>query len=347
MEIKKSSIDIVKSLSLENVQNLENYARTTVSDYYIKRGSFCFKNSIIKTSCVSIFEADWKYTRVCVKELMLQQNHDVLKTIHRVDSGTFKKPSRKSSGRNGGSGRKLKDEDIKPENNLGKEIQNELLLLSKCIHPKIVQFLGFSKDKTSVYLIFEYMHNGNLYEFIKTSSDKLTAIEKIQIFLDITSALHYLHTRSPNKIIHRDIKPSNILVNKHCEAKLADFGISKILQLNNEDNSKKNSHEKGTYVWMAPEVVNGDEYSYGADIYSLGLVMHFVWTEKVPFHEYKVNTVQLMFMKIQNTLELPDIEGNAKLNQLIKSCTTFDMQERPVASSVIEALYEILDSEKN
>lgn len=330
-----TSSSVVKSLSLENIRNLEGFARTTVSDYYIQTSAFKFKNTIFKNNKVSIYEADWKFSRVCVKKIALQSetiiDHEVKKNIQQ------KKNTRRHSFQNIVKSQK---NEISETEGLNNEIYNELLLLSKCIHPKIVQFFGFSKDNDSLYLIFEYMANGNLQDYVKSYS--LTVLEKINILIDVTIALHYLHTRYPNKIMHRDIKPSNILLNEYKEAKLSDFGISKIQ--NKNDKSHDNSSEKGTYIWMAPEVLVGNAYNQTADIYSLGLVMYFLWSENLPFYQYHLNTVQLMLKKSKYEVE-PNLDEikNAQLKDLIGMCVSRNMTERPSAEYIIKVLYDILD----
>lgn len=282
----------MKSMSYENILTLQNIARTTVSDYYIRKDEIKFKNTIYKTDNVNIYEGEWRYERICVKEIALNE-----------------------------------------------EINNELFVLSKCIHPKIVQFLGFTKHLDTVAIVFEYMENGNLLEFLK--NNKLSNTKKINIMIEIAIAINYLHNRNPQTIIHRDIKPTNVLVNKHGNIKLSDFGISKIIH--KVDTSCDNSHEKGTYIWMAPEVVMGINYNHTADIYSLGLVMYFIWTEKLPFEELKLITVQLMFMKIKNELVVAEIQNNEDLNILIKLCTSYDKYERPNCEEIINKLYDILE----
>lgn len=293
-DIINSPTRIKSTMSFENIGALQNIARTTVSDYYIKKNEIKFKNTIYKTENVNIYEAEWRYERICVKEIALNE-----------------------------------------------EINNELFVLSKCIHPKIVQFLGFTKQADTVSVVFEYMDNGNLSEYMK--NNKLTKEQKIDIMIEITIAINYLHNRNPETIIHRDIKPTNILVNKYGNIKLSDFGISKIIQ--KIDTSCDNSHEKGTYVWMAPEVVMGINYNHTADIYSLGLLLYFIWTEKLPFEELKLITVQLMFMKIKNELSIAPIDDNEELNNLIKACTSYDKYERPSSSEIINILYDM--QEKN
>ena len=283
-------------MSCENIGALQNIARTTVSDYYIKKNEIKFKNTIYKTEYVNIYEGEWRYERICVKEIAVNR-----------------------------------------------EINNELFVLSKCIHPKIVQFLGFTKQSDTVSIIFEYMDNGNLVEYMK--NNKLTKEQKIKIMIEITIAINYLHNRYPETIIHRDIKPTNILVNMYGNIKLSDFGISKIIQ--KVDSSCDNSHEKGTYIWMAPEVVMGINYNHTADIYSLGLLMYFIWTDKLPFEELNLITVQLMFMKIKNELSIASIEDNRELNDLIHACTSYDKYERPNSSEIINILYDMQENNQS
>lgn len=210
-------------------------------------------------------------------------------------------------------------------------ICNELFVLSKCIHPKIVQFLGFNRQEDNVYIVFEYMENGNLFEYLRNHD--LTPIQKIDIMLDVSIALHYLHNRYPAMVIHRDIKPTNILIDKNGDAKLSDFGISKIIQ-----RGASNSRERGTYTWMAPEVLIGTSYNHLADIYSLGLVIYYIWTDRMPFDKCNFSVIQLVFAKLQYQIKVENIDDNERINTLVKQCTNYDQHERPNTETIIEQL---------
>lgn len=211
---------------------------------------------------------------------------------------------------------------------------NELFVLSKCIHPKVVQFLGFYRKDKHVNIVFEYMENGNLIDYML--SNNLSNLQKVNIMLDIAIALHYLHNRYPAMVIHRDIKPTNILIDIHGNAKLSDFGISKLIQ-----KGTSNSRERGTYTWMAPEVLIGTTYNHLVDIYSLGLVMYYIWTEKMPFDKNNFSVMQLVFAKLQYRIDVDDIENNDKMNALVKQCTQYNQHERPDTESIINQLKEI------
>ena len=97
-------------------------------------------------------------------------------------------------------------------------------------------------------------------------SKALTERDVIKLGIDICSALEICEIRN---IIHRDIKPENIFVNDFGCFKLGDFGIARKLE-----NATGGMSQKGTYNYMAPEVMNGSKYDSRVDIYSLGLVLY-------------------------------------------------------------------------
>lgn len=219
------------------------------------------------------------------------------------------------------------------------EANNELNILSKCMHPKIVQCLGVSEDDDFTYIFFEYMENGNLEDYIQKV--KLDPKKKLQIMIDVAIGLHYLHNRSPDIILHRDLKPANILINTHGSAKISDFGISKLVDSKCSSIFSGHTGEIGTYVWMSPEVLKHEYYNFKSDIYSLGLIMYYIWTEKKPFEELKMNTIQLMFAKFQDKLHI-SIDNNIELNELVQKCCSFDKETRPSSEEVIDILSNLI-----
>lgn len=218
------------------------------------------------------------------------------------------------------------------------KLDNELIILSKCIHPKIVQFIGMQKNEFKTSIMLEYMEHGNLKEYLKKNI--ISTDKKYKIMKDITIGLHYLHNREPNIVLHRDLKPENILVNKYGEVKISDFGISKLVNNSSSHNYQGHSGEQGTYIWMAPEVINHEPYNYLCDIYSLGLIMYYIWTGRPPFEEKRMNTIQIMFAKINNNISV-NINDNIKLNELVQLCTMFEKDNRPKTSDILEKLNDI------
>ncbi len=218
-----------------------------------------------------------------------------------------------------------------------RSVHKELKVLTKCIHPRIVQFLGFHKN----FMIFEYMKGGDLRNYITKNKNNLSRMKRISMMRDITIGLHYLHNRTPCGIFHRDLKPDNILLSEHGEIKIADFDVSKLV--NSKDTTKYKGHtgEKGTYIWIAPEVLNHDAYNYTADIYSLGLLFFYIWNEVYPFHHLNMNSMQLAFAKSQNKIVIPNTLDNTILNSIIMKCCHFDPKKRPNTFEVIKMINEI------
>lgn len=115
-----------------------------------------------------------------------------------------------------------------------------------------------------------------LKPFMRHLADRqMTEEEVIKLGCDICTALELLEKK---KVIHRDIKPQNIFVNQFGDYKLGDFGIARTLE------NTASLSQRGTFGYMAPEVVRGSEYDGTVDIYSLGMVLYFCLNKKrLPF----------------------------------------------------------------
>lgn len=235
-------------------------------------------------------------------------------------------------------------------------VQREYDIVKICIHPCVYQFYGACVEKTDldeyVYFLFEYMENGNLLEYIRANPNLISWNQKQQIVRTIAIGMHYLFSRKPISIIHRDFKPENILVNRHGLVKIADFGISK--QLLNEIESPQSGSNGvhcildpltcssiGTLRWTAPEILcpeNGEAtYTRLCDIYSLGLLIYFIYTEKVPyFDEYQNNGAKITYAKMKNIRPfLNDLEPGSLLYNVVSACTEKDPEKRPQNPEII------------
>lgn len=204
--------------------------------------------------------------------------------------------------------------------------RNELRIMMLVHHPNIVLFLGYSRHEEQIFLVFEWMHGGNLLDTLKTGW--ITRKQQWQWSRDICTAVLYLHQRTPTRIIHRDLKPANCLLDKHGMCKIADFGISKTVliqkkrSLHNlaaqsflgnhashpnltsmhpgeeeEDTSIQSRGPVGTFRYMAPELMQdlSDESircSKNLDIYSLGMILYMIWETKEPFWDSQHQTME-------------------------------------------------------
>lgn len=245
--------------------------------------------------------------------------------------------------------------ELTPENK--KMVDREIDILSKCVHPKICQYLGSGVSEKNVYMLFEYMEQGDLQQYV--ASNILTHAQKIDILRSILIGMNYLSARTPEKILHRDFKPTNVLVNRHGEVKICDFGVSKQMFHNNNNGlqiyseSKHHRHEHtttdmshtgiGTIRWAAPELLIDDgAYDETCDIYSFGLLAFFVVTNGiVPYQEeYGNNLAQIGYAKAMNKRPfLQHTELSSNLHRMITECTEKDPALRPQKANTILCEY--------
>ena len=134
----------------------------------------------------------------------------------------------------------------------------------QCQCPYIVRFYGAYIKDTDFWLVLEYCNAGSVQDIIKMTNRTLTELQIAAVCYAVLKGLEYLHD---TRKIHRDIKAGNILLDRHGNAKLADFGVSTQLM---ETYSKKRT-TAGTPHWMSPEVLLKSEYNKKKDIWSLGI----------------------------------------------------------------------------
>ncbi len=142
-------------------------------------------------------------------------------------------------------------------------------------------------SKRHLIFICELAEEWDLDKFALQYDGRLPEKLILQIFAQILLGVNFLHK---NNIDHRDLKPKNILLFHHSNlAKLADFGQAKEI---NEHLSKMTAG-LGTDLYSAPEVKNFNSQPFKSDIYSLGLILHFMLTRTVPYNieKIKINSV--------------------------------------------------------
>ncbi|XP_028120063.1 G-type lectin S-receptor-like serine/threonine-protein kinase SD2-5 [Camellia sinensis] len=116
----------------------------------------------------------------------------------------------------------------------------------------LVRLIGFCAEKPYRLLVYEYMSNGSLDTWIFQRHQEQTLVwqSRKKIIMDITKGLTYLHEEYRQKILHLDIKPQNILLDEDFNAKISDFGLSKLID---KDQSQVVTMMRGTPGYLAPE----------------------------------------------------------------------------------------------
>ena len=220
-----------------------------------------------------------------------------------------------------------------------KEKQNivsEVNILKELHHPNIVQYYDriIDKQNQKIYIIMEYCEGGDIGKIIKKL--KLTKEhfpEELiwKFFIQVLQALKFCHNYKEGKckILHRDIKPSNVFLDGDNNAKLGDFGLSRILS---EENNFAYS-QVGTPYYMSPEQIEDLKYNEKSDIWSLGCFLYEMATFSPPFNAS--NQLSLaMKIKNGNVNEIPNIYSQ-ELNNVIMCLIRVNPNERPNAEEIL------------
>ena len=168
------------------------------------------------------------------------------------------------------------------EGNLREKFVHECRLLKDLRHPHIVQFLGicFLQGSDMPVLVMEFLPY-NLHDVLVEHPGIHMSV-KLSLLRDITRGLCYLHSQSP-PIVHRDLSARNVLLNSALIAKIADFGVARIIDPHHL--SRTLTSIPGAGVYMPPESAQSENalsYSRPLDVFSFGVLLLFVVTQEFP-----------------------------------------------------------------
>ncbi|KAM0991809.1 hypothetical protein ACFX2I_010125 [Malus domestica] len=240
----------------------------------------------------------------------------------------------------------------------GLEFKTEIELLSRVHHKNVVGLLGFCFEQGEQMLVYEFMPNGTLREsLLGRSGIYLDWKRRLRITLGSARGLAYLHELANPPIIHRDVKSSNILLDEHLTAKVADFGLSKLIS--DSGKGHVSTQVKGTLGYLDPEYYMTQQLTEKSDVYSFGVVMLELITARQPIEKgkYIVREVRLVMDKndeehcglgdlidrsIRNSGTLI---GFGRFLELAMQCVEDSAADRPTMSELVKAIETILQND--
>ncbi|CAK9220490.1 unnamed protein product [Sphagnum troendelagicum] len=229
------------------------------------------------------------------------------------------------------------------------EFFNEIELLSMVHHKYLVSLVGYCLDKKKLMLVYEYVSGGDLRKRLHgdgVSRRPLSWKQRTRIILQVAEGLEYLHDKCHPTIIHRDVKSNNILLTKKLEAKVADFGLSKLRAI---EQGITPTHittvVKGTPGYLDPEYQESGMLTNKSDVYSFGIVLMEILTGQTQLHiAHRVITswrsnqiVELVDPNIKDDFNNMEF---SKLVELSLLCVMKKSNDRPSMTQVAQMLRE-------
>ena len=164
--------------------------------------------------------------------------------------------------------------------------RSEAKSAARLSHPNIVSIYDVGNDGSDYYIVMEYVRGKTLKDKIRDEGP-LSVATAVTIANDIASGLCHAHA---NNIVHCDIKPHNILMTEDGHAKIADFGIARAVT---ESTSTYSGNVVGSVHYFSPEQAQGGAITPKSDIYSLGVVMYEMVTNRLPFTAENAVTIAM------------------------------------------------------
>ncbi|ERN18048.1 hypothetical protein AMTRI_Chr13g89490 [Amborella trichopoda] len=150
-----------------------------------------------------------------------------------------------------------------------KEFVSEVTIISRLRHRNLVQLIGWCHYRAELLLVYEFMPNGSLDQYLFGKKTELTWDLRYKVAMGLASSMLYLHEEWEQCVVHRDIKSSNIMLDTNFNAKLGDFGLARLVD---HDQPSQTTVIAGTMGYLAPECVTTGKASRESDVYSFGVV---------------------------------------------------------------------------
>uniref|UniRef100_A0A2P2M578 non-specific serine/threonine protein kinase n=1 Tax=Rhizophora mucronata TaxID=61149 RepID=A0A2P2M578_RHIMU len=234
-----------------------------------------------------------------------------------------------------------------------KEFLTEIELLSRLHHRNLVSLIGYCDEEGEQMLVYEFMPNGTLRDHLSAKTkEPLSFATRLGIALGSAKGILYLHTEANPPIFHRDIKASNILLDSNFNAKVADFGLSRLAPVPSIEGTVPahvSTVVKGTPGYLDPEYFLTHKLTDKSDVYSLGVVFLELLTgmQAISHGKNIVREVKVayesgtIFSVIDGRMGSYPSDGVERFWSLALKCSQDETELRPSMADVVRELESI------
>ncbi|MCO5575644.1 hypothetical protein L7F22_029446 [Adiantum nelumboides] len=237
------------------------------------------------------------------------------------------------------------------------QLLNELEIMMQINHKNIVRFLGCCLETEEPLLVYEYVSNGDVMENLREGNNCVRNWEqRLKVARQTAEALAYLHGATVPPILHRDVKSSNVLLDNNFDAKVADFGVSRLVP---EGATHVSTAVQGTIGYLDPEYFQTLQLTEKSDVYGMGVMLVELITGLKPVDNYNRESLfanlALLFIHYMSEGRVEDIIDPRLHNDFVRSrpsilavaalallCLSLHGSKRPVMSRVSEELHRIM-----
>ncbi|VAI42406.1 unnamed protein product [Triticum turgidum subsp. durum] len=226
------------------------------------------------------------------------------------------------------------------------QFANEVIIQSQVIHKNIVRLIGCCLEVDTPLLVYEFLSNGSLHDILHGNDNKpLNLDTRLRIAAESADGLAYMHSKTNTKILHGDVKPANILLDDRFVAKIADFGISRLIARDKQHTAKV----IGDMSYMDPVYLQSGLLTEKSDVYSFGVVLLELISRKKAMHSDNnslVNSFIGAHRRGERATELfdkeiavgEDLEILQSLAGMAIECLSLEVDQRPDMTDIAHRL---------
>jgi len=308
-----------------------SFVRLNSPEYYENKTFNSFSVFLQNGNTIKFYHKDIDMIKLWVKHLRESINYrnlfDYYNILSTIGEGQYGKVTMgiKNSNKQKVAVKIISKKKIK-ENHVWDMIRAEIDILKISKHPNIVSYIDNFENSDYIFIIMDYINSGTLQDFIKRRNNNLSEKLVAKVAYQLADAIKYLHKFG---IIHRDLKPDNIMViDDNCEdsniqVKITDFGFGKII-----GHSEKAKEGYGTLGFVAPEVLLRIPYNHKVDIWSLGVIIFYMFHGDIPFKGKSKDETSKMICNKELIFPIKFKQLSMELLELIYACLTKSPEKR-------------------